>query len=116
MDIVIGLILALHILGVVALLGGVLYQMKAMKAGEAKFIPGMLHGAFTMLITGILLVGLNEMADYDLNHIKIGVKTLVLLVITALVYINRDAPKVSNAIFGAVGGLTVVNILLATMW
>ncbi|MBB3039073.1 hypothetical protein [Hoyosella altamirensis] len=116
MDVVIGFFLALHIIGIVALLGGVIYQMKAMKAGEARMVPGMLHGAFLMLVSGVALVGLNEAAGYDLNHIKVGIKVLVLLVITALVYIYRDAPRISNALLGAVGGLTTLNILLATMW
>lgn len=116
MDVANGFFLALHIIGIVALLGGVLYQMNAMKAGGARMVPGMLHGAFLMLISGVLLVGLNEAAGNDLNHIKVGIKLAVLVVITALVYINREEQRVSNALIGTVGGLTTLNILLATMW
>ncbi|MCW4355243.1 hypothetical protein ONR57_18220 [Hoyosella sp. YIM 151337] len=116
MNVVIGFVLATHIIGVVALLGGVLYQMKAMKTGDARMAPGMLHGAFLLLISGVLLIGLNEAAGNDLNHIRAGIKLIVLVVITALVYINRDEPRVSNALIGTVGGLTTLNILLATMW
>lgn len=37
--------------------------MKAMGAGTARFVPAMLHGALTMLVTGVLLVGFREMGD-----------------------------------------------------
>ena len=116
MDIAIGFLVALHILGIVALLGGVLYQMKDLKAGTARISPGMLHGALTLLVTGLLLVGLNEMNDADLNHMKIGIKLIVLLGITALVVAKRNATTVAPAVLGGIGALTTVNILLATMW
>ena len=54
---------ALHIIGIASLLGGFLTQMKAMGAGTARFVPAMLHGALTMLVTGIVLVGLNQADD-----------------------------------------------------
>lgn len=61
MDVLISAFVGLHIIGIAALLGGFLTQMKAMSAGTARFTPAMLHGALTMLVTGVLLVGFNQM-------------------------------------------------------
>ncbi|MEU0392850.1 hypothetical protein ABZ208_08780 [Streptomyces sp. NPDC006208] len=116
MDVLINVFVALHIIGIASLLGGFLTQMKAMGAGTARFTPAMLHGALTMLITGVALVGLNQADDQPVNNLKIGIKLAVLVVILALVYVKRDEEKVDKAVFGAVGGLTVANIFIATLW
>lgn len=116
MDVLINAFVALHIIGIASLLGGFLTQMKAMGAGTARFVPAMLHGALTMLVTGIALVGLNQADDQTVNNIKIGVKMLILVVILALVYIKRDEERVDKGAFAAVGGLTVANIFIATLW
>ncbi|MFJ8646235.1 hypothetical protein ACIRNI_08920 [Streptomyces sp. NPDC093546] len=116
MDVLINVFVALHIIGIGALLGGFLSQMKAMGAGTARFSPGMLHGALTMLVTGVALVGLNQADDQTVNNIKIGVKLAILVVILGLVYVKRDEETVEKPLFGAVGGLTVANIFIATLW
>jgi hypothetical protein len=116
MDVLINVFVALHIIGIASLLGGFLTQMKAMGAGTARFVPAMLHGALTMLVTGVVLVGLNQADDHPVNNIKIGVKLAVLVVILALVYIKRDEERVEKGVFAVVGGLTVANILIATLW
>ncbi|MFE5404153.1 hypothetical protein ACFQ9Z_22950 [Streptomyces sp. NPDC056580] len=116
MDVLIHLFVGLHIIGIAALLGGFLTQMKAMGQGTARFVPGMLHGAFTMLVTGVALVGLNEADGHHVNTVKIGVKLALLIVILALVYVQRDEEKVDKRVFGLVGLLTVVNIFIAVLW
>ncbi|MET9431671.1 hypothetical protein [Streptomyces sp. NPDC003036] len=116
MDVLINVFVALHIIGIGALLGGFLSQMKAMGAGTARFSPGMLHGALTMLVTGVALVGLNQADEQTVNNIKIGVKLAILVVILGLVYVKRDEETVDKPLFGAVGGLTVANIFIATLW
>ncbi|MEI7033070.1 hypothetical protein [Streptomyces pratensis] len=116
MDVLINVVVALHIIGIASLLGGFLTQMKAMGAGTARFVPAMLHGALTMLVTGIALVGLNQADDQAVNNVKIGVKLLILVAVLALVYVKRDDEKVDKAAFAAVGGLTVANIFIATVW
>ncbi|UZJ29967.1 hypothetical protein [Streptomyces endophytica] len=116
MDVVINIFVGLHIIGIASLLGGFLTQMKAMGAGTARFVPAMLHGALTMLVTGIVLVGLNQAQDHPVNTIKIGIKMAVLVVILALVYVKRDEEQIDKALFGAVGGLTMANIFIAVLW
>ncbi|CAM5712427.1 hypothetical protein SMICM304S_00069 [Streptomyces microflavus] len=86
MDVLIHLFVGLHIIGIASLLGGFLTQMKAMGQGTARFVPAMLHGALTMLVTGAILVGLNQADNQQVNNIKIGVKLALLIVILGLVY------------------------------
>lgn len=116
MDVLINVFVGLHIIGIASLLGGFLTQMKAMGAGTARFSPAMLHGALTMLVTGVALVGLNQADDQTVNNLKIGIKLAILVVILGLVYVKRDEEKVEKALFGAVGGLTVANIFIAVLW
>ncbi|GAB2948025.1 MULTISPECIES: hypothetical protein [Streptomyces] len=116
MDVLIHLFVALHIIGIAALLGGFLTQMKAMGQGTARFVPAMLHGALTMLITGAILVGLNQADDQPVNNIKIGIKMAVLVVILGLVYVKRDEETVDKSLFGLVGALTTANIFIAVLW
>ncbi|MFI1567083.1 hypothetical protein ACH4ZX_29225 [Streptomyces sp. NPDC020490] len=116
MDVLIHLFVGLHIIGIAALLGGFLTQMKAMGNGTARFVPSMLHGALTMLITGVALVGIHQAEGHEVNNIKIGVKLAVLVVILGLVYVKRDDEKVDKGLFGLVGLLTMTNIFIAVLW
>lgn len=116
MDLLKNLILALHIIGVVALLGGVLYQTAALRAGNARILTAMMHGAWTMLVTGVAMVGIRYALDADVNNTKITVKLAVLLVIIVLALINRKREVVANWVVLTIGALTVVNVVLATVW
>ncbi|MFE8942645.1 hypothetical protein [Streptomyces sp. NPDC007856] len=116
MDVLIHLFVGLHIIGIAALLGGFLTQMKAMGQGTARFVPAMLHGALTMLVTGVVLVGLNQADDHHVNTIKIGIKLALLIVILGLVYVKRDEEKIDKSVFGVVGLLTMANIFIAVLW
>ncbi|ELS55640.1 hypothetical protein J7F01_00575 [Streptomyces sp. ISL-22] len=116
MDVLIHLFVGLHIIGIAALLGGFFTQMKAMGQGTARFVPAMLHGALTMLVTGMILVGLNQADDQPVNNIKIGVKLALLIVILGLVYVKRDEETVDKSLFGVVGLLTTANVFIAVLW
>ncbi|MGW1027142.1 hypothetical protein ACWD4J_26190 [Streptomyces sp. NPDC002577] len=116
MDVLIHLFVGLHIIGIASLLGGFLTQMKAMGQGTARFSPAMLHGALTMLVTGVILVGLNQADDHPVNNIKIGVKLALLIVILGLVYVKRDEETVDKRAFGLVGLATMANVFIAVLW
>ena len=114
--------IVLHFVGLASLLGGFLVQMKALKPGTAKIIPAMIHGAWTMLITGLLLVGLHEWissldpAASEIDNIKIAVKSIVLTVVLVLVMQNRKKDAVKSSTLGLIGGLTLLNVILAVFW
>jgi hypothetical protein len=114
-------LVVLHFLGLVALLGGVLFQIKAIRAKTAEILPAMVHGAWTMFITGLLLVGAREWelmlgGGRDLDNTKIAVKTIVALVILVIVLLKRKQKPVSGAVIGSVGALTFLNVVLAVFW
>jgi hypothetical protein len=83
-------LVVLHLVGLSALLGGFLVQIKALRAKVAEILPAMVHGAWTALVTGLLLVGVREWelalgGGRDLDHSKIAIKTVVALIIVVLV-------------------------------
>lgn len=114
-------LIVLHFVGLASLLGGFLTQMKAMAAGTAKVIPAMIHGAWTALATGVLLVGVAQYriatgAEVELDHLKIGVKSIVITIILILVMANRKKESVKAPLFGTIGALTLTNVILAVFW
>jgi hypothetical protein len=114
-------LIVLHFIGFAAVFGAFMTQMKAMGQGVAKVVPAMVHGAWTLLATGLLLVGLREwmaMMEWapELNHMKIGVKSLVLTVLITLILLNKKKDSVKAPVFGAIGLLAVLNVVLAVFW
>lgn len=115
MDFVHSLVLFLHFVGTAALLGGWLATFRNPTVLQWQHI-----GAWIQLITGVALVGLLEMGDGQVNHIKIAVKLVVLIAVLVAAIIGRrkiakDQP-VSTGLAHAVGGLTLVNVALAVFW
>jgi hypothetical protein len=115
MSIVYGLLVVLHLIGMASVVGSYLVTARA-----PKVLPGMLHGALTALVTGVILVGLRSSGAYDspdgdVDNTKIGVKLLVALGIVALAwrYRRRDAPA---GVVHAIGGLAVLNVAVAVLW
>jgi uncharacterized membrane protein len=116
MDILIGIILILHVVGLASLLGGVLVQIKDAIAGKGRIVAAMIHGTLTQLVTGVLLVGLIEMGDGHVNTTKIAVKLGIVVVITVLVFVFRKKNPVVSWVIWLVGALTLANIAIAVLW
>ncbi|WP_148571230.1 hypothetical protein [Nocardioides caldifontis] len=112
MELVHDILLFLHFLGLAALFGGLFTQLRAT---ERVVNPAVLHGVLTQLVTGVLLVGVNEMDDADVDHAKVGVKLLVALVIGVLAVARRKQP-LSGAVFGTMLALTALNVGVAVFW
>jgi len=113
MNVVYEVIVVLHFIGLAALLGGWLVQLSS----SPKVVNrAMVDGALTQLVTGLALVGLAETVlsdDEDVNHMKIGIKLLILLVITVLAWVNRRKESVPTGVWAAIGILTITNIVIA---
>lgn len=103
----------LHLLGFASLLGGFLAQVRAQ---QRRVVPAMVHGALTQLVTGIALVGVLQSQDIAVDDAKFGVKLVVLLVIAGLLWVHRARPQVSEGVYYAVGGLTILNVGIAVFW
>lgn len=116
MDLLRSVFLILHFIGLAALLGGFLVQIKALRRREARILPAMVHGALTMLVSGLALVGIAEAGGGDLNHVKITVKSLVLVAIVVLVFVFRRRAKAPAWALWLIGGLTTLNVVLAVAW
>jgi hypothetical protein len=114
-------LVVLHLVGLSALLGGFLVQIKALRAKTAEILPAMVHGAWTAFVTGLLLVGVREWelslgGGHDLDHSKIAIKSVVALIVLVLVMLNRKKKPVSGSALGTIGGLTFLNVVLAVFW
>ena len=111
-------LLILHFVGLASLLGGFLFQMSA---SAKRVLPGMVHGALTQLVTGLGLVGVAEYLasqtdDFEVNHVKVGVKLAVATVITVLVLMNRGKESIAVPVWATIGGLTLLNVVVAVAW
>lgn len=109
------LLVILHFIGLASLLGGVMVQLKAVAKGKGSINAAMLHGALTQLVTGLALVALAEMGDGGVNHMKIGIKLAVLVVIMVLVLVYRKKSPVASWVVWLIGALTVTNIVIAVL-
>jgi len=116
MTILISITLILHFIGLAALLGGVLVQLKDTFAGKARIVASMVHGALTQLVTGVMLVGFIQMAGHDVNNTKIAVKLAVVLLITVLVFMYRKKQPMVSWVVWLIGALTITNIAIAVLW
>ncbi len=113
MDFLQDVLVFLHFIGLASLFGGLFVQVRA----DPRVVNNaILHGILTQLVTGLLLVGVLESGDEPVDHAKIGVKLVVALVIGALVLTNRRKPALSGGVYGAMIGLTVLNIGVAVFW
>lgn len=115
MEIVYNLVVVLHLVGMAIIVGGYFAVLRA-----PKILPGMWHGALTQLVTGLVLVGLRESgaaeSDEPLDHAKVGVKLVVALVVAVLVFLNRKRTDVPAGTVHAIGGLALLNVLVAAVW
>ena len=103
----------IHILSVIGILVLLLLQWNK---SPRKLNPGVLHAGLTALIAGVVMVGLHDSVkpDEELNHMKVGIKFLVLIVILALGYKNVKKPELPKNVWLTMMGLTVFNIVIAS--
>ncbi len=103
----------IHLLSVIGILSLLLHQWNK---SPRKLNPGILHAGLTALVAGIVLVGLhnNVKPDEELNHIKVGIKFIILLIILVLGYTNVKKPELPKKVWLTMLGLTITNIVIAS--
>jgi hypothetical protein len=106
-------LLLLHVLGFAALIGGMLVQTRT--AGK-HVNSAMRDGAGTAFLAGLLLVGVLEAGDTDVDHAKVGVKFVIGLVVLVLVMANLRKPRIPDGLFYGLLLLSVANVAVALFW
>lgn len=113
------LFLVLHFIGISGLLGGLLAQIAVKPKQLPKFV---LHSAWLVFIAAIVMVGINQIMHSDdatvevLDHIKVAVKSIILIVVLAIGYLNIKKAPLSNKAWGLMTLLTISNIVIAVFW
>lgn len=107
------LLLVVHILSFSALLGGLLVQARS---PEKSVNSLMRDGIGTAFVAGLLMVGVIESDEGDLNHTKIAVKGVIALVILVLTMANLRKPRISQGLWALLLVLTIANICIAVLW
>lgn len=107
------ILLFVHILGFAALLGGLLVQARE---PEKRVNGAMRDGIGTAFLAGLLLVGVLEAGDGDVDRVKIGVKFAVGLVVLVLVMANARKPRIPQGLWLGLLLLTIANIAVAVFW
>jgi uncharacterized membrane protein YadS len=107
--------LAIHIIAILGILGLLLAQVPK---SPRKLSAGVIHASLTALVAGIVMVGLYSEAKPDevLDHMKVGVKSVVLTAILFLGYKNVKKVELKSWVWATMLGLTVVNIIIAVGW
>ena len=107
------LLLVLHLLGFAALLGGLLVQARSQ---ERSVNALMRDGAGTAFVAGLLLVGVLQADDVEVNNTKLAVKGVIGLVILVLVMANVRKERIPQGLWGGILLLTLANIAVAVFW
>lgn len=99
MEILREILLTLHLIGMAIIVGGYFAVIRS-----PRVVPGMLHAAYLQLITGLLLLGLAEMGDGEVNHVKIGIKLVIAILVTVFAFIGNKKQKAFSSAAVADGG------------
>ncbi|MEU3308769.1 hypothetical protein ACWGSK_09745 [Nocardiopsis sp. NPDC055551] len=112
MDFLYSALVFLHMLGLAGIIAGFLMQLMTDNVKATKVL---LHSSLLQFVTGLLLVGVAEMADLgDIDHMKIGVKLVISLAVVVVGVLNLRKPAKNLAIIAGV--LAIVNIGVAVFW
>ncbi len=113
------LLLVLHFISISGLLGGLLAQIAVKPKQLPKFV---LHSAWLAFIAAVVMVGINQMMHSDdatvqvLDHVKVAVKSTILIIVLAIGYLNIKKAALSNKAWSLMTLLTISNIVIAVFW
>ena len=116
MHLVFQLLTLVHLVGFATLLGGCVIQFRSL---EPEVNVPMVVGAWTQVATGVVLAGLLEMSadpTHPVNHVKLGVKLVIALIVLLLVAKNRKFQSIPRGLWTLITGLTLVNAGVAVLW
>lgn len=116
MDFLFSLMLFLHFVGLAVIIGTWIFTME-----RPTVTVGQFWSAIVMLLTGLAMVAMREMQEgFEVNHMKIGIKLVILLVVAVAAFIGMRKTKlgepVSTGLAHAVGGMALINAAVAVFW
>jgi hypothetical protein len=113
MDIAHVVLLVVHIGGIVALLAGILVQVRR---PERRVNGLMRDGVGSAFLAGLFLVGVLEAGDDPVDHTKIAVKFAIGLVLLVLVMANLRKERLPDGLYWGLLVLTLANVGVALAW
>ena len=119
MALVYDIFVVLHFLGMAGLVGGLIVGVSEKPLRIKK--PA-LHSGLLVLLAGIFLIIVNSIQHASdssiemVDHSKVGIKLLVVVVILILGFKNLAKSEVSKKVYMTMLGLSVLNILIAVFW
>ena len=116
MKLVLDIFLVLHLLAFAVILGGVLAETKNFKTG-AKVNPGILHGSWLSLLTGLVMAGLLPVAEPEetLNPIALSIKGLALTGIFFIGYTYQKKDKTPKWVVPTIGAMAIIALATAVL-
>lgn len=114
MEIAIGVVLFLHLLGYGTVFGYAVTQIPNFKLG-AKVPAGLVHGAWLTLAAGLALTGMLPANGETVNPISVSVKSVGITAIFFIAYTYRKSEKTPKWVVPTILALTVVNVAVAAI-
>lgn len=119
MSIAFSILIFLHIIGAALVFGLWVANFK-----KGIVLPGQFHAALLQVVTGFALYFMQMAENMQLNHMMIGIKMVIALVITVAAFMGQKKYKAARALgtpeagknialAHTVGGLALVNIAIA---
>ncbi len=109
-SIIINAFLVLHLLGIASLMAGFLTSMKQLKTG-IKVNAGVFHGAYLMLVSGLVMSGLVDPAK--MNVLVVIIKAIVLTAIFFIAYTYNKKENTPVWVVPTIFLMTLANIIFA---
>jgi hypothetical protein len=113
------ILIVLHVLTVLGMIGLLLAEgRKAVK----KVPNGVTHAGLTAMVLGIAMIVINAIRHNSdsavalLNHTKFGIKFVVLAAILGIAFKYAKKTSITNQIWYALVGLSVLNFIIAGAW
>lgn len=115
MEIAIGIVLGLHLLGFASIFGGLIGEMKNLKAGLAKVNAAVLHGSWLALAAGLGLTAMLYSNHEEVNNLSVSIKGGVITAIFLIAYKYQKKESTPKWVVPTLMALTLANVFIATV-
>ena len=114
MEIAIGVVLFLHLIGFGTVFGYAITQIPNFKTG-AKVPAGLVHGAWLTLIAGFALSGMLPANGETVNPISLIIKSIGITAIFFIAYTYRKSEQPPKWVVPSILALTILNVAVAAI-